>query len=277
MLVLEDLIKMEGEKPRPASIILVGVHGDERCGIDALDELLPNLNIETGTVWLGYGNPRAIEQNTRFTEANLNRMFKPDTDLSETDKASYEYKRAQFLKKYLNRADVLLDVHASFTPGTKPFVLCEENAREITQYLPFNFMVTGFDDVEPGGTDYYMNRQGRVGICAECGYLKDPHSTQRAKETILNFLKARNHIPGEVKTSQPKLICMYQLYLTLTDSFKLAKPFVDFEGVEEGQILGHDGDIEVRAPKRSIILFARSCDRIGEEAFLLGKEVNSPV
>ena len=89
----EEFTQLIGEKEGPTSIILAGVHGDEKCGVEAFKKLLPNLQIEKGRVWFGYGNPRAIEENKRFTEANLNRMFKGDEELSKKDKNSYEYKK----------------------------------------------------------------------------------------------------------------------------------------------------------------------------------------
>src|ERR1700674_4153678 len=113
----DEVIELIGKEKGSTSMILVGVHGDEKCGVEAINKILPNLQIEKGRVLIAYGNPRAIELNIRFTEANLNRMFKSNDHLSESDKKSYEYKRAQFLKKYLDQADALLDVHASFTPN----------------------------------------------------------------------------------------------------------------------------------------------------------------
>ncbi|MCR4260828.1 MAG: succinylglutamate desuccinylase/aspartoacylase family protein [Candidatus Colwellbacteria bacterium] len=271
----EDMIQIRGELEGPTSIILAGVHGDEKCGTEALLKLIPNLQIKKGIVWFGYGNPRAIEKNVRYTETNLNRMFKSDDELDDTEKSSYEYERARFLKKYLDKADALLDLHASFTPGAKPFVLCEANANDIVKYLPFDLMVTGFDEVEPGGTDYYMNKMGKIGICAECGYLGDPESTKRAEESIIFFLKARGHIDGEVVAKGLSYIHMYQLYLTKTNKFVLAKPFKDFEEIRSGQVVGTDGSEEIRAPKDSIILFARDRNQINDEGFLLGEKKSS--
>src|SRR3989344_3574099 len=99
----ENFVKLFGTKKGPVSVILAGVHGNEKCGVLALRELLPKLSIEKGTVLIGFGNPRAIARNVRFTESNLNRMFKKDSLLSSEDKKSYEYRRAQFIKKYLNK------------------------------------------------------------------------------------------------------------------------------------------------------------------------------
>lgn len=273
--MFEEITQLTGKEAGPTSIILVGVHGDERCGIDALASILLTLEIERGKVLFAYGNPRAIELNRRFTEANLNRMFKSDSLLSDIEKRSYEYQRAQFLKKYLNQADALLDVHASFTPNSKPFVICEKNSKGIVEYLPVDLVVTGFDQVEPGGTDYYMNSIGKIGICVECGYLGNLESTEIAKKSILAFLKARGHLPNDMMAIKQSYIQMYDIYMTKSNSFSLSKLFDDFEEVSKDQLLGMDGSREVRAEKESVILFARNREQIGDEAFLLGEKKNS--
>jgi len=269
----ETYTRLEGKDVGETSLILVGVHGDERCGIEAIEKLLPNLEIMCGTVLVEYGNPRAIGQKKRFTESNLNRMFKDDATLTSKEKSSYEYKRAQYLKTLLQQADVLLDVHASFTLASKAFLICEANAYHLAAKLPFDTVVSGFDDVEPGGTDYYMNFIGKVGISAECGSLEDPAATERAADVIVNFLRARGHIPEALKLPDlsQSYIRMHTLYLTETSEFELSRPFADFDSISKGEIIGIDGVQTIRADDDCIILFARNPNEAGGEAFLLGK------
>ena len=267
----EEVTELSGKMPGPTSMVIVGVHGDERCGVDALQAMLPTLQISAGRVFFAYGNPRAIEKNVRFTETNLNRMFKDSELLPDNERSSYEFARAQFLKKYLDKAEALLDVHASFTPKSRKFIICEKNGFEVTKALPFDTIVTGFDTTQPGGTDYYMNAKGKIGICVECGFLGDPSSTAIAKESILRFLEARGHIsPRDLPHDPQAQIRIYEMYLTKTNSFTLVKAFEDFEEIKEGEIIGLDGTEEVRAPKDSLIFFARDRTTLGDEAFLLG-------
>ena len=268
----DEVIELMGAQPGPTSIILVGVHGNEVCGVEAVEAMLPRLRIEKGCVFVAYGNPRAIEQNVRFTEANLNRMFKSDKLLSDAERESYEYQRAQFLKQYLDQVDALLDVHASFTPGSRRFIICEQNAKAITRLLPLDVTVSGFDHVQPGGTDCYMNTNGKIGVCVECGFLGDASSTKIAEESIRAFLQARGHVSGEERECEDQSnIHIYMLYRTKTDSFVLTKPFADFEKVSAGQVIGTDGEKEVIAPKDGVILFALDVHMAGGEAFLLGE------
>ncbi|MBI4599743.1 succinylglutamate desuccinylase/aspartoacylase family protein [Candidatus Uhrbacteria bacterium] len=272
----EEFIQFTGKEDGSTSIVLVGVHGDEVCGVRALELLLPTLALEKGTVWFGYGNPRAIEKGVRYMEQNLNRMFKDDGSLSLKEKMSYEYGRAQYLKEYLDQAGALLDVHASFTPDSKPFLICEQNARGITEYLPVDLVVSGFDGVQPGGTDCFMNRSGKIGICIECGYLGDPTSTQRASDAIIAFLKARGHMSNDIQPQTQSTIQMKEMYITKTDRFTLSRSFVDFEEILEGEVIGCDGFEEIRLQSNGIILFARDRNQKGDEAFLFGEKVSGP-
>jgi len=265
-----DVFELVGQENGSTSIVLAGVHGNEGCGIEALEQLTSSLHIESGRVLFLIGNPRAVEQNVRFTEANLNRMFKPDTLLSVAEKSSYEYTRAQFLKKYLDEADALLDVHASRTPESRTFVICEENGLPISKYLPVDLVVSGIDAIQPGGTDYYMNAHGKVGVCVECGYLGDPESTNVAKESILAFLATRGHITRDTSARKQSHLQVFYMYVTKFSLFSLTKPFKDFENITREQPIGRDGTEEVRAPHDCVILFPGSRGKAGDEAFLLG-------
>ena len=267
----EEIIELTGKEPGSTSMILVGVHGNEKCGIEALSKVLPSLEIQKGQVLIGYGNPKAIEQNVRFTDSNLNRMFRPDETLSEKERRGYEYTRAQFLKEYLDRADALLDVHASLTAASQRFIICEQNAKDTARHLPFPLVVSGFNQVEPGGTDYYMNQKGKVGICVECGYFDNPSSVKTAEEGIKAFLVARGNAAGDLEIYPQSSLQIDSLYLTKSDSFVLTRQFEDFEKVAAGQTIGIDGADEVKTRMSGVILFARNRNRVGEEAFLFGQ------
>lgn len=267
------VIKISGKQKGPTSIILTGVHGNERCGLKAFNKILPNLKIKKGKVLFLYANPKALEKNKRFIEYDLNRLFIDTKILTAKQKKSYEFKRVQLLKKYCNQSDVLLDIHASSNPKSQPFVICEKNARDIAKYFPINLIVSGFDKVEPGGTDYYMNKIKKIGITLECGYLGDLKSVDVAKKGIISFLKARGHIINDLKINKKQSdIKMYKKYFSKSNNFILSKDFKDFEVLRKGQVIGKDGKKEIRSPKKSIILFAHNCKNIGQEAFLLGEK-----
>lgn len=269
-----EVIEKKGTQPGPVNMVIVGTHGNEVCGVHVLEELLPTLTIEKGTVYFAYGNPRAIEENVRFVEKNLNRMYKLKNELTDEEKNSYEYSRATYLQQYLNLSESVLDIHASTNPKSRPFIICEKNAAHIYPSLPIDTVVYGFDENEPGGTDYYMNRAGKIGICVECGYLGNEASSAVAKESILQFLALHGHIsyPKAVEKT-PERFQIYKLYITRTDHFRLSKEFSDFQAVAQGEEIGVDGEEVIICDRDSIILFPHNADKIGQEVFLLGEPV----
>lgn len=268
-----DIQELLGVEAGPTSIILAGVHGDETAGVNAIAEILPTISIHRGRVFWGIGNPRAVALGVRKTECDLNRMFKPDTQLSTDERSSYEYSRAQVLKEYLHQADALLDLHTSTTPVSKTFLIAEPIATPITRHLPFPLVVSGLDKVQAGGTDYYMNTLKKPGICAECGYDKDLQAVPAARAVIQAFLVARGHVDGKIEeVSTQKHLKVTELYYSKSDSFTLAREFADFETVVPGEVIGTDGEEIICANEADFILFAENQTKKGSEVFLLGVE-----
>jgi len=271
----QDVIELNGKKPGPTSVILVGVHGNEKCGIRAIEELLPTLTIDAGKSFIIYGNPEAISKNVRFVDVNLNRLFGYPENTFPEEFVGYEYMRVGFLRQYLNQADYMLDIHASLTPDSKPFLICEKRSYEIAKYLQVPLVVTGFGKFQRG-TDYYMDSLGKVGICLECGYVSDKKSVVVAKDAIISFLKAVGHLNNDLEIIDQEPLRLYDMYQTKTDNFKLTKKFFDFELIKKGQLIGIDGAEEIQVNRDSYILFARDRNKINEEAFLLAEKENGP-
>lgn len=273
---MKDVIIKKGKNPGPISVILAGVHGNEKCGVNAFNKMLPKLEIGNGIVYFIYANPQAIKDDVRYIDSNLNRLFRDEKLLTQEEKRSYEYQRMLFIKKYLDEAHALLDIHASNNPKSKAFIICEENALPIASQLSIKTITTGFDTLEPGGTDGYMYQNNKIGMCVECGYSKDPSSDKIAEKSILEFLSAQGHTQKiDMKKQEKEVFHMNFLYHTKTHNFKLNKSFDDFEKIKKGQIIGTDGDREILSPIDGIILFAHNRDTIGAEAFLCG--VKKPV
>lgn len=268
----EDVLELVGPEAGPTSFIMAGVHGNELCGVEACRRVFASFELKRGRLLLAVGNPRATAAQQRITEANINRLFVDPELLTENQRQSYEFRRACFLKDQLRRADVLLDLHASPVPDSTPFAIGEKNGLTLIERLPIGRVVSGFDAIEPGGTDYYMNKIGKVGICVECGCLSDPIAIDKSVEVLETFLRLQGHCDGPLPApyAQEKLR-LFTLYHTQTNAFRLARPFDDFDALETGTLIGTDGETEVRAPEPARILFASAANSPGEEAFLLAR------
>jgi succinylglutamate desuccinylase len=269
--MLEEIVEIKGKQKGPTSIIIAGIHGNEDCGPKAFQKILPKLKIEKGRIFFIYGNPLALRNKKRFIDYDLNRLFKNARTLSKQEKTSYEYQRALLIKKCLRKATALLDIHASQTRGSQPFIICEPKSYKLATYLPANIIISGFDKFEPGGTDYFMNRLGKKGICLECGYAGAMGATKIAESGIMAFLKALNHLPNKTASTNKQLYKISSLYRTKTKKFQLTREFRDFEIIEAGQTIGLDGSEKIIAHQKCSILFARNRKMIGAEAFILIK------
>lgn len=267
-------ITFKGHDKGKTVSIIGGIHGNERCGVEVIKELSPKIKIAAGKIHFIYGNPLAIARNVRQIDINLNRAFRPEKELSNEEKRSYERKRALEIIPLLEESDALLDLHASQSKNSTPFIICEPHSFETAKQLPFPIISCGWDKLEPGGTDYFMNQAGKIGLCAECGYSKDASSTLRAQRVITDFLRlmglTKDKMPS-LSNQKPKIIRVHFIYRT-KKNFLPAREFGDFEQLKNGELIGQDGAERILSPYDNYIVFCRRRERPGAEAFLLGKD-----
>jgi len=263
------VVEIKGKSPGKTVSILVGVHGNEKCGINAVEKILSGLKIDKGMLYVIYCNLKAMDKNKRFIEENLNRCFLKEQP--ENLRESLEGKTAREIMPYLDRSDMALDLHASNTKESVPFIICEKRSFDVARALPVKIVSRNWGCFEPGGTDYYMNLQNKVGICVECGYLGDEKSTELAEKSILEFLKVAELIRGEPEQNEQEYIEVCDLYRNKFGKFRKVREFSDFELLGKGTLIGMDEDEEVRAGEDGFVLFVRDREKIWEECFLLAR------
>jgi len=264
----------DSKKPGPNLVVMAGVHGDETCGLTAFDAILPTFKPLQGRVTFIIGSPQAVRVNQREFEGNLNRMFRPDSEITEAECNTYEYKRSRELMPILAKADALLDIHSSTTEQTIPFVICEKQSFEVAAKLPVEIVVSGIDVLHPTGTDAFVNQSGGLGICIECGNHNDPNATNIAIEVVNRFLTYFNVVEGKSinDTNKQRLVNADWIYRN-KGRFTLSKDFQEFEQVSESSIIGFDEEGEIKAPYDGVILFPHNRTKPNTEAFLFGKEI----
>ncbi len=269
---MDGLTTIHGLEPGKTVAIFAGVHGNEQGGIPALHKAISSITLERGTVHYIIGNPKALEKNVRFTEMNLNRAFIRGPLKNPDLETTYERMRAKELMSVLDTCDALLDIHSVRNKQATPFIICEPEYFYLGKKLPFPIISNGWNTIEPGGTDYYMNSCGKPGICIECGHHSDPLVQERAFAGIQIFLQLMGNISGEPLKNTPnqQVISVTSVHITVK-SFRLARTFYDFEPVTKNELLGYDGNSEFRAPDNGIVVFARDASGPGEEAIVFGK------
>ena len=266
---MSKIITKTANTPGPTLVIMAGVHGNERAGIHALDEAVQTITPQTGTIHFVYANPPAIENCTRAVEKNMNRCFYAgNTGTSDEDAC------ARTIMSLLDRADALLDLHASTSKHTTPFVICERTAFGVAKEMPVPIISFGWDSLQEGASDGYMYRQEKPGICVECGSVYNPrHGKEIALTAIRQFCGMYNAIETTYAAQSPKrYIEVYYIHHKQNESFTFARSFSDFGQLHEGEVFAWDGEEACEATFGDVIIFPRSDKPIGGETFLLGRE-----
>ena len=261
----KSIIKLQWNKKWKTTIIMTWVHGNERSGLEALDMILPNINIESWTVYFIKANLKAIKQNVRFVEKNMNRCFRKKIVWN-----SYEANRAREIRKYLDKADYLLDVHNTTNKVSEAFLIWEE--KKLAKYFPVKKFLSWIDWVQKWWSDGYMYNIWKIWFCIESGSIYDKKWPQIAYQSIINFLKLTGNIKWKAKIfnkNQTHIHCQ-KMYKSQTDNFVLAKKFKDFEYIAQWELIWIDGNKKIRAMENWIILFPHSVDQKWKECFVFG-------
>ena len=264
-----EITTVRGKLPGRTVAVFAGIHGNEPAGVLAVTKLIGALRIDAGTVHFVIANPKAVEQNVRFTEKNLNRCF-----INGNTGAVYEDGLARELMKLLDGCDALLDLHGYNGPEDRPFLICEKESFDLACKFNFEIISSGWSVSEPGGTDGYMHAQNKIAICAECGSNFYPEKyIGLAEKTILQFLGYFGIIASLPEdTLRSRLHINVDRFIKKTSSrFAFDKEYQNFDKLETGKIFATDGEIKYVAREGEYIIFHRPNTEIGQEACVIGR------
>lgn len=271
----EGIIKYSGQQSGPTLAIFAGIHGNERAGILALEELIPLFKIKTGVLYAVFANPPAIKENARFITKNINRCF-----IKGNQGSSYEDKRARELMKILDKCDALLDLHAFSNEEGNPFIICEKESFKVASILDPAIISTGWNKAEPGSADGYMFESGKTGICLENGPINQSEKYKElAVKSSLQFLKYYGLIDSDVefsKNSKLHLKVKYAVSKT-SNEFIMDKGLKNFQKLVDGQFIAKEAKSEYLAKDGEYIIFPKPDAPLGHEAFLIAAPDSSAI
>jgi len=267
----QAIITKKGKENGPLLTVFAGIHGNETAGVLALKRAIEALEIARGTVSFVFANPPAISSDKRQIDKNLNRCF-----LKNNTGTAWEDQRARELMQLLDGCDALLDLHASFSKNSTPFIICEREAFTIARILNFDIISFGWDKLQPGAADGYMHNLNKPALCLECGAIDDfKKNVKLAYDSIILFLDyfgcRNNKLPQPQR--QQSYIEVVKPITKLTKRFKFTRPFNDFDKLSAGEIFAADAVTEYRANKNELIIFPNPAAKVGEEACYIGKKI----
>lgn len=260
--------RLTAREPGPHIVLNGLIHGNEFCGMTALTWLLEQgFRPARGTLTIVFSNVAAYERfdpnkplESRFVDRDMNRVW---TDEILGDDTTVEVRRARELRPVFAAADSLLDIHST-TFAVRPMLVyakldkMERLARAIG--TPPTHIVS------PGGRHqgglliefgaFGDPAKGNTAVVVECGQHFARSAGEIAIETMLRFLDhhglldsefAAAHRPAGASTGAD----MYEVsdvYICRNKDATFVRPLEGFEEFAAGELIGHDGEREIRAP-----------------------------
>jgi predicted deacylase len=221
--------------------IVGGIHGDEPAGeriVRRLADELDEAGTGSGSVRLIVANEPALAAETRYTDADLNRVFPGDPDSDE-----YERELAPRLAAELEGMDAVLALHTSHS-APPPFAIYSdltESVRRSVTGMPVEYVVdsgrlrsTTLDSVVPHTVSIEVGRQGSE-EAVEFGY-----------EACLAFLRAHGALDDEPPTFTETTVVAGDEEVPKGDGDPHVH-FANFEEIPRGAVFAEDGVVPILA------------------------------
>jgi predicted deacylase len=272
---VDYVTRLDSGRPGPNVLVTAGVHGNELCGVIALDFLRREAIKPTrGTLTLAVCNyaaylrfDRANPFISRFVDEDFNRVW--SQAVLDGPRRTVEVVRARELRPIVAQADMLLDIH-SMQHISKPLLLSGplEKGRRLALEVGYPAHIVA-DAGHAAGTR--MRDHGAFGdaaspknaVLVECGQHWEAASADVAREVLLRFLDAvgvlddavrARFLPG-AKPPPPRVIEVTQAVTIRTDRFRFTDNYVGLEVIpKRGTEIGRDGDEPVRTPYDDCVL-----------------------
>lgn len=279
----------------PHLMINALTHGNELCGAHALKFLFENeVRPVRGKLTLSFANVGAYESfeaetpyASRFLDEDFNRLWNEET--LDGPRQSLELTRARAMRPAVDVIDHMLDIHSTELPQA-PMLLAgiRDKGRKLAEGIgmPRHVVMDAGHAAGKRIRDYaQFDDPGREASSnlVECGYHFYAEAADIAIQTSLRFLRHFDAVASEFLEAHldpepvpEQLVIEVSGPVTIeTDQFRFARIFEGFEVVpEEGTLIGHDGDREVRTPYPDCVMVMPSREPLkGKTAVRLGRIV----
>ncbi len=264
---LEGFWHFDGPAPGPHVVVTALIHGNEIGGAVALDRLLRGPpKLLRGRLTVGFANLAAYAKfdpaqptASRYLDEDMNRLW--DAEVLDGPRRSSELSRARAMRKLIDSADLLLDLHSMLWPsdplilsgptargralagqiGTPPLVVADRGhlgGRRLIDYAPFW--------QEPGL---------RVAVLAEAGQHWRRGTVATMQAAIAGVLAASGLAAPAPAGAAPRFAEVTQTVTASSGAFAFTEPFRGGDVVAHGgTLIALDGAAEIRTPHDDCLL-----------------------
>jgi succinylglutamate desuccinylase len=282
----------------PILLLVAGLHGNEPSAIQAVHEILMEMNyMESklrGSIYGIRGNLQALAENTRYIDCDLNRMWPLDPDV-DIDKNAAEYEEYLSIMEVIreiksiqgNRELIMLDLHTT-SSETLPFILSSHDpkSRRLVKPIPVP-TILGVDNRIKGTLGSYLNSLGDASAVFEAGQHRDPFSIMYHKSIIQLFMVGTgiinqthledfedivNSVYFHAKNMQYVFEIMFRYGIKPGEKFVMKPGYKNFMKIEQGEVLAHNNRGEIVAPLPGRIFMPLYQD-LGDDGFFIIDEI----
>lgn len=256
------LYLIDSEIPWPTVAIFSWIHWDEISGIKASQKLLNNIKLNKLKIlsWklllLIWANRKAIKENCRYLNQNLNRLF-----IDNLSWDWYEFERSRELTGILQECCYLLDLHSTSWPSV-PYFFAEMKCFDFAQKLwvptivwwrwELNSSSTAWD------TENYLNIKWWIGLTFESWDHLNKTWTKNAYQVSINYLSTLWMIDNQYFRElhwEEKFLKMKSVYVCKNWKFKFKlKDLNNFVFIKKGVLIGLDWAEEIYAQQDMILV-----------------------
>lgn len=266
---------LDSGRQGPSVMVQALTHGNEFCGAIALDDLLKQgIRPAQGTLTLAFANVTAYERfdfdhpnRSRFVDEDYNRVWADEVLNGSRD--SVELRRARELRKFVDAADFLLDLHSMHEP-CRPIMVCAKSEKSVAlsrrMGVPADLLLdtghaAGLRMIERG--PFADPASPRTAILIECGQHWEKSAVDVALDTTLRFLALTGAVEeawakSRLRLPPPpvqRLIRVTEAIVAQSMNFRFARPWKGLEVVPEaGTPVACDGDKEWRTPYDNCVM-----------------------
>ena len=259
-------------KKGPLLFVTAGIHGNEPSGVKALEEVFKQLKktkpeIE-GTLVGVSGNHKALNQNKRYIDEDLNRVWTEENieqKVDETHEQKEMWEIIEILNKYPEKdftKRYFLDCHTT-SSASLPYVSVQEvNDNDKWAHNFPTFIVRGFSDIITGDIDHYLSRIGMTGFVFEAGQHEDKTSVENHEGVIWLALKEAckldlskietypecvNRFAEKNAPEQKTFELVHRHGLKDSDTFEMEPGYENFQEIEKGELLAKQNGKELKS------------------------------
>ncbi|MFN8392057.1 MAG: succinylglutamate desuccinylase/aspartoacylase family protein [Bdellovibrionota bacterium] len=271
------LVDVRGAHSGPTLLCIAGVHGNEPGGVAAVErvssELKKDLDNFRGRFVALYGNLPALEEDCRYIDEDLNRIWTDELISEARTETSEQTERSQLLpaiSEVLASSDTvtLLDLHSTSGDGP-PFVpyFSKDGPTLLGAYGVPHVASTSMSI--RGTLAAYFGKQGIVSSVVEGGEHYAASTIDALEAIIWLYLDDARQLSGNLANVKhfgrllqtmcaglPKSVAISSEFaIEPTDNFEMLPGFKNFQRVEKDQVIARTAKGEVSVPESGWLLF----------------------